>query len=111
MVATRFKNNWAKILVVITLLALDHQTQELVVIKLLTFGEDFEWRSLKLFEREAEVLKSLDHPAIPCYLDYFEVERGFALVQSYINARSLEEHIRTGRTFNPFTQLEYAFIK
>lgn len=83
-----------------TLLALDHQTQELVVVKLLTFSEDFEWQSLKLFEREAEVLKSLDHPAIPYYLDYFEVERGFALVQSYINAGSLEEHVRTGRTFN-----------
>jgi serine/threonine protein kinase len=83
-----------------TLLALDHQTQELVVVKLLTFGEDFEWQSLKLFEREAEVLKSLDHTAIPCYLDYFEVERGFALVQSYINAKSLEEHVRAGRTFD-----------
>lgn len=83
-----------------TLLAFDRQTQEFVVVKLLTFAEDFEWQSLKLFEREAEVLKSLDHPAIPCYLDYFEVERGFALVQSYINARSLEEHVRSGRTFN-----------
>lgn len=83
-----------------TLLALDHQTQELVVVKLLTFGEDFEWQSLKLFEREAEVLRSLNHPAIPCYLDYFEVERGFALVQSYINAKSLEEHVRTGRVFD-----------
>ncbi len=70
-----------------TVLAIDHQTQELVVVKLLTFGEDFEWQSLKLFEREAEVLKSLDHPAIPRYLNYFEIERGFALVQSYINAR------------------------
>lgn len=85
-----------------TVLAVDRQTQELVVVKMLTFGEDFEWQSLKLFEREAEVLKSLDHPAIPHYLDYFEIDRGFALVQSYINAKSLEEHIRSGRTFNEF---------
>lgn len=83
-----------------TFLAVDHQTQELVVVKLLTFSEDFEWQSLKLFEREAEVLKSLDHPVIPRYLDYFEVERGFALVQSYINAKSLEEHVTSGRTFD-----------
>jgi serine/threonine protein kinase len=82
-----------------TLLALDNQTQELVVVKVLTFSEDFEWQSLKLFEREAEVLKSLENPAIPKYLDYFETERGFALVQSYIPAKSLEEHIKDNRNF------------
>jgi serine/threonine protein kinase len=82
-----------------TLLALDNQTQELVVVKILTFSEDFEWQSLKLFEREAEVLKSLENPAIPKYLDYFETERGFALVQSYIPAKSLEEHIKDNRNF------------
>lgn len=91
-----------------TVLAMDHQTQELVVVKLLTFNEDFEWQSLKLFEREAEVLKSLDHPAIPRYLNYFEIERGFALVQSYINARSLEEHVQAGRTFKEFSVKQIA---
>jgi serine/threonine protein kinase len=93
-----------------TLLARDHQTQELVVIKLLTFGEDFEWQSLKLFEREAEVLKSLDHPAIPRYRDYFEVERGFALVQTYIDAKSLQEHIQSGRTFSE-TEVEQVAVR
>ena len=34
-----------------TLLARDLQTQELVVVKLLSFGSDFEWDALKLFER------------------------------------------------------------
>jgi len=48
-----------------TLLARDLTTQELVVVKLLLFGNDFEWDNLKLFEREAETLKSLFHPAIP----------------------------------------------
>lgn len=55
------------------LLCSDQATGELVVIKLLTFNSDFEWDDLKLFEREAETLKSLSHPAIPRYLDYFEV--------------------------------------
>lgn len=86
-----------------TLLAWDKQTQELVVIKLLTFGNDLEWDDLKLFEREAKTLNSLYHPAIPRYLDYFEVNspnnKGFALVQSYIAANSLEEHLKAGRTF------------
>ncbi|MEH1967888.1 serine/threonine protein kinase [Nostoc sp.] len=86
-----------------TLLARDLITQELVVIKLLSFGEDFEWDSLKLFEREAETLKSLSHPLIPHYLNYFEVNlptiKGFALVQTYIHAQTLEQYLKTGRTF------------
>ncbi|WP_375513168.1 serine/threonine protein kinase [uncultured Nostoc sp.] len=86
-----------------TLLARDLQTQELVVIKLLSFGGDFEWDSLKLFEREAETLKSLSHPLIPQYLNYFEVNlptlKGFALVQTYIRAQTLEQYLQTGRTF------------
>ncbi|MEH2451694.1 serine/threonine protein kinase [Nostoc sp.] len=86
-----------------TLLARDLKTQELVVIKLLSFSGDFEWDSLKLFEREAETLKSLSHPLIPRYLDYFEVNsptiKGFALVQTYIPAQTLEQYLQTGRTF------------
>ncbi|WP_017651440.1 serine/threonine protein kinase [Fortiea contorta] len=86
-----------------TLLACDLQTHELVVIKLLSFGSDFEWDSLKLFEREAETLKSLSHSCIPRYLDYFEVNsptlNGFALVQSYIPAQTLEQYLQNGRTF------------
>ena len=87
-----------------TLLAQDRQTQDLVVVKLLTFGGELEWGTFKLFEREAKTLKELEHPAIPRYLDYFDVEtnfgQGFALVQSYIDAPSLEEQIKAGRTFS-----------
>jgi serine/threonine protein kinase len=86
-----------------SLLAKDQVTGELVIIKLLTFNSDFEWDDLKLFEREAETLKSLSHPAIPRYLDYFEVNsptiKGFALVQSYIPAQTLEQYLKAGRTF------------
>jgi serine/threonine protein kinase len=87
-----------------TLLARDLQTQASVVLKVLIFSPDFHWDDLKLFEREAETLKSLDHPAIPRYLDYFELDsdnsKGFALVQSYIPAKSLEEHLKAGRSFS-----------
>lgn len=86
-----------------SLLAKDQVTGELVVVKLLSFNSDFEWDDLKLFEREAETLKSLSHPAIPRYLNYFEVNspniKGFALVQSYIPAQTLEQYLQTGRTF------------
>jgi serine/threonine protein kinase len=87
-----------------TFLARDLQTESRVVVKLLLFGPDFEWDDLKLFEREAAVLKSLDHPAIPHYLDAFDVEtelgKGFALVQSYLEAPTLQAWIQSGRTFS-----------
>jgi serine/threonine protein kinase len=86
-----------------TFLALDLQTQQTVVLKLLLFGVDFTWDDLKLFEREAEVLKSLDLPTIPKYLDYFDVDtesgKGFVLVQTYIEAKSLQHWLDAGRTF------------
>ncbi|NJM68717.1 MAG: serine/threonine protein kinase [Scytonema sp. RU_4_4] len=86
-----------------TLLARDLLTGEMVVVKLLSFSSDFEWDDLKLFEREAETLKKIAHPSIPRYLDYFEVNssniKGFALVQTYIPAQTLEQYIKAGRTF------------
>ncbi|KJH69719.1 serine/threonine protein kinase [Aliterella atlantica] len=87
-----------------TLLCRDLRSQDLVVVKLVSFSSDFEWDDLKLFEREAETLKSLSHSAIPQYLDYFEVEsdrsKSFALVQTYIPAKSLQAYLHTGRTFS-----------
>ena len=86
-----------------TFLALDTRTQQKVVVKLLLFGPDFTWDDLKLFEREAETLRSLEHPAIPQYLDSFEVEtllgEGFALVQTYIEAKSLQAWVTGGYRF------------
>ncbi len=87
-----------------TFMAIDVEDQLPVVIKFMLFSPDFTWDDLKLFEREAETLKSLNHPAIPKYLDFFEVEtalgKGFALVQSYIEARSLQEWVQAGCTFS-----------
>jgi serine/threonine protein kinase len=51
-----------------TFLARDLHIEQLVVLKLLLFGPDFRWDDLKLFEREAAVLKSIDLPTIPQYL-------------------------------------------
>ncbi len=87
-----------------TLLARDFQTHERVVIKVLLFNSEFEWNDLKLFEREAEALQSLSHPAIPRYLNHFDVDttlgKGFALVQTYIAAQSLEDQLQAGRSFS-----------
>ena len=84
-------------------LATDLVTGKSVIVKLLAFSSDFEWDDLKLFEREAQTLKSLSHSQIPAYLDYFEVNsskyQGFALVQTYIPAQTLEQYLQTGRKF------------
>ncbi len=87
-----------------TFLAEDLQTNSTVVIELLLFNPDFVWDDLKLFDREVAVLKSLDLEAIPQYLDSFDADtelgKGFALVQTYIDARSLQEWVESGRTFS-----------
>lgn len=95
-----------------TLLARDSVTGDLVIVKLLAFSSDFEWDDLKLFEREAETLKSLSHPYIPRYLDYFEVNsptyKGFALIQTYIPAQTLEQYLQAGRKFTEIEVKEIA---
>jgi serine/threonine protein kinase len=88
-----------------TLLAKDLTNQELVILKLLFVDEETEWDDLKLFQREAETIRSLTHPSIPKYLSHFEIDlpkdgRALALVQSYIEGKSLEQLLQEGRTLS-----------
>jgi serine/threonine protein kinase len=87
-----------------TLLARDLQTQAQVVIKLLFLDEQMEWDDLKLFEREVEILKSLSHPSIPRYLGFFEHQlpndKALALIQTYVEGKSLEQCMQQGRLFS-----------
>lgn len=87
-----------------TYLAVDNHSQNLVIVKILQFNEFFQWDDLKLFEREANTIKNIAHPNIPQYVDYFEIDddnfRGFALVQTYIDAPSVETVIKQGRKFS-----------
>ena len=74
-----------------------------VAVKLLPFGGPVQWDDLKLFEREAKILKQLDHPRIPEYRDYFHIEAStlwFALVQEYIPGSSLKELQERGKRFS-----------
>ncbi|NEQ54773.1 MAG: serine/threonine protein kinase [Leptolyngbya sp. SIO3F4] len=86
-----------------TWLAFDEEIEQKVVIKELRFDASFEWNTLKQFEREAKILKNLDHPQIPKLIDFFELDddraNGFILIQTYIDAPSLTESIQAGRTF------------
>ncbi len=85
-----------------TWLAQDLSTQEDVVVKLLTFSDQMQWENLRLFEREAQVLKHLNHPRIPEYRNYFCLDDQlfyFGLVQEYIPGTSLKQLLAQGKVF------------
>ncbi|MCO5599422.1 hypothetical protein L7F22_053525 [Adiantum nelumboides] len=73
---------------------------ERVALKAISLRSIKGWKELDLFEREARVLKSLRHPGIPEYIDYFEVDsamdRAFYIVQMVAKGRSLADLIQTG---------------
>jgi serine/threonine protein kinase len=86
-----------------TWLATDLSTQptKFVVVKLLAFV-GVEWSDVKMFEREEQVLKHLNHPKIPKYLDYFCLDQQlllFGLVQEYIPGSSLQKLLDEGKRF------------
>jgi len=89
-----------------TWLAQDLQSGEQVTVKLLAFNPQMEWDEFKLFEREAAVLKQLNHPRIPQYRDYFSLDQRigaglcwFGLVQDYIPGKSLQQLLNEGKRF------------
>ncbi len=89
-----------------TYAAFDLATDQTVAIKVITFGRLQDWKILDLFEREAQVLAQLDHPAIPQYLDYFHTDSDqghtFYLVQQLAPGQSLQACIDQGwRTAEP----------
>ncbi|MBD1929395.1 serine/threonine protein kinase [Trichocoleus sp. FACHB-90] len=75
---------------------------EPVVVKLLAFGDEVQWDDVKLFEREAQVLRQLAHPQIPKYRDSFSVDDRllwFGLVQDYIPGSSLKQLLAQGKRY------------
>ncbi|MBE9127438.1 MULTISPECIES: protein kinase domain-containing protein [unclassified Coleofasciculus] len=102
-----------------------------VIVKLLAFNPQMQWDDLKLFEREAQVLKNINHPKIPEYLDYFSVDDvgaglqtsslgcqdigkaaltglpWFCLVQEYIPGDSLKQLLEQGK---PFTEQQVRYF-
>ncbi|MDJ0511372.1 MAG: serine/threonine-protein kinase [Crocosphaera sp.] len=90
-----------------TWLAMDKRSQENVTVKLLAFSPQMQWEELKLFEREAQVLQSLEHKKIPKYRNYFDLDKNlgggvawFGLVQDHIPGSSLQELLEKGKIFS-----------
>jgi eukaryotic-like serine/threonine-protein kinase len=84
----------------ITYKAKDLQTNQFIAIKVISFRQITDWKTIDLFEREVRVLKQLDHPAIPKYLDSFEIDteddRLFCIVQALAPGKNLAQWIQEG---------------
>lgn len=83
-------------------LAEDLQTGGQVVIKELIMGQAADWKAIELFERENTILKNLNHPAIPAYIDGFHLDDGARvfLVQEFIAGENLEDIVAGGELFD-----------
>jgi eukaryotic-like serine/threonine-protein kinase len=84
----------------ITYRAKDIANDSIVALKALSLRRARDWKAIELFEREAKVLSQLDHPAIPSYIDYFQVDndddRQFYIVQELARGESLANLIEKG---------------
>src|SRR4028119_1540481 len=81
----------------VTYLAKKKKTRKLVVIKQFQFAQlGASWTEYEAYEQEIKVLQNLDRPGIPRYLDSFQTDSGFCMVQEYKNAESA-----VARTFAP----------
>lgn len=88
-----------------TYAAVDLKTNQRVAIKVVSLRAARDWKTLELFEREAQVLANLNHPFIPKYLDYFQVDADkdspnsdcrFYLVQELVEGESLATLVERG---------------
>jgi|GEM_PF-748546 serine/threonine protein kinase len=61
-----------------------------VVIKQFQFAQfGASWTQYEAFDQEIKMLRSLNHPGIPRYLDSFQTPDGFCMVQEYKDAECL----------------------
>ena len=86
--------------IAVTYGAIDSETNSPVAIKVVSLKQLDNWKQIELFQREAEVLAKLNHPAIPRYINYFDLEtetdKTFYLVQQQAPGKSLFELVENG---------------
>jgi serine/threonine protein kinase, bacterial len=73
--------------------AVDLLNNDLVVIKQLRKRKKNKYSNQNTLKREAEILRALNHPAIPKWIDYFEIDSDFFLVMEFISGENVEELI------------------
>ncbi len=82
-----------------TFKAKDHQTDQEVALKQLHMGDVEDWKSVELFERETRVLKSIEHPNVPDFVDAFASGEGaqskLCIVQEFIEGQTLDQRLKS----------------
>jgi outer membrane protein assembly factor BamB/tRNA A-37 threonylcarbamoyl transferase component Bud32 len=61
--------------------------------------------NLSIFEREANILASLNHPAIPKIYDFFSEKQRIYLVMEYVHGKTLEDFLAETNAFIPQEQV------
>ena len=80
-----------------TLEAVDRRDGRPVAIKRFMVGHAKSWKDVELAEREARVLASLSHPALPAYIDHFEQQGALYLVMQLVQGQTLAALMRSGK--------------
>lgn len=80
-----------------TLEAVDRRDGRAVAVKRFLVSHARSWKDVELAEREARVLSSLSHPALPAYVDHFEEHGTLYLVMERVEGESLASLIKSGK--------------
>jgi outer membrane protein assembly factor BamB/tRNA A-37 threonylcarbamoyl transferase component Bud32 len=82
-------------------------TRLCAVKEMINMAQDQQLReqTIRNFEREAEILATLNHPAIPQIYDYFSFGDRAYLVQEFIQGRDLEAILTSTSDFLPIDQV------
>ncbi len=77
----------------VTYLVRSQKTGQKLILKELRMDKARDWKAIELFDREVQVLRNLNHPNIPQYLDSIASEDKvtFAMVQTFIDGKTLQQ--------------------
>lgn len=89
-----------------TYLGRESSSGRAVAIKCLPLHGLQEWKPVERYEREARVLRSLDHPGVPAFIDAFEDDdpqqgHRFVIVSEHVEGPTLQAEIDAGRRWSP----------
>ncbi|MEM7727363.1 MAG: serine/threonine-protein kinase [Cyanobacteria bacterium P01_A01_bin.45] len=94
----------------VTYRAINQKEQKPVVIKQFQFAQtSSSWFDYEALKREIELLQQLHHPQIPKYLDSFQTDKGFCLVQEHKNATPLA--VSRNFTISEIQQIAQSILK
>lgn len=80
--------------------AVDRATGRAVALKRFDIHGASSWKDVELAEREARVLRTLSHPALPAYVLHFEHNGALYLAMEKIDGRSLAQALADGQRFS-----------